>query len=95
MPRILPKSGGIRPYNTTVAEESGVTRVTLYQTVVATYDRPAGIVTLNTGGYDTPTTFRRMNEALHFWGLVGDGKPFPYRVGKSDFKSSNTLVRKA
>jgi hypothetical protein len=44
-------------------------------------------VTLNTGGWNTPTTHRRMNEVLHFSNLG-----LSRRVGKSDFDKSDTYT---
>ncbi len=85
MPLARQKSGGIRTANTTVVTEGGVTRVTLYATTIFTWDRKAGIVKLNTGGYNTPTTFRRMNEVLHHFGMTG------HLVAKADFRTSNVI----
>lgn len=82
MPLALPKSGGIRPYNTTVTIRDGKTVCTLYQTDIAVYDPATNSVTLDTGGYDTPTTIRRMNECLASWG-------FRQRVCKADFAKAD------
>lgn len=80
--RIHTKSG----YNTTVARDAnGHVMVTLYKTCIARIDDKAGIIKLNTGGFNTPTTFRRMNAALIEYG-------FPQRVGKADFKGSSCLT---
>ncbi len=85
MPTARQASGGIRTANTTVVTEGGVTRVTLYATTIFTWDRKAGIVKLNTGGYNTPTTLRRMNEVLHHFGMAG------HHVVKADFKNGNVI----
>lgn len=50
---------------TTVTDDS----VTYHQTRVAHYDRSEGVITLDTGGWFTATTKRRMNQALEHWGF--------------------------
>jgi hypothetical protein len=86
MPLNIPKHGGIRAYHTTVTvDEQGRTVCTLYRTKIAIFNPATDTVTLDTGGYDTPTTIRRMNECLHAWG-------FKASVGKADFRTSNTKL---
>jgi hypothetical protein len=59
--------------------------VVLYNTCIARIDDRAGIIKLNTGGFSTPTTMRRMNAALIEYG-------FPQRVCKSDFKDTRNIT---
>jgi hypothetical protein len=89
MASIIQKGGGIRRANTTISDDGNMVRVTLYRTVIFTLDRTAGVVRLDTGGRDTPTTHRRMNECLHYYSIIPGS--IPHRVGKSDFATSNTL----
>ena len=80
---ILPS--GIRTNNTVVRDPSpGITECILHRTTIASWNRVDGTVTLDTGGYDTPTTIRRMNECLHHWG-------FNARVCKADFRNANVV----
>jgi hypothetical protein len=84
MPLAIQKRGGIRSNNTTViVNEHGQTVCTLHRTRIATFDPRTDSAVLNTGGYNTPTTIRRMNECLTAWG-------FSRRVCKADFAASNT-----
>lgn len=59
--------------------------VTYHQTVVASRgpvpmdDRGGRLVTLNTGGWSTVTTKRRMNQAAEHWG-------YGFRVSQNDFE---------
>jgi hypothetical protein len=90
MPRSI-NPNGIRRNNTAIREEGGKLIVRLYRTDIVTVDRAAGLVTFNTGGYDTPTTIRRMNEVAHHSNLL-DGHKVPIRVAKADFRTSNTIT---
>lgn len=82
----IQKRGGIRSNNTTITtDEEGRTICTLHQTQIAVLDKNRGQVNLNTGGYSTPTTFRRMNECLNAWG-------FTERVRKADFCDATRLT---
>ncbi len=86
-PRAPQKGGGIRSNNTTVVTdpETGHVTVTLHSTKIAVFKPADRSCDLNTGGYCTPTTIRRMNECLATWG-------FRHRITMSDFKTSNTLT---
>jgi hypothetical protein len=84
MPTTINPSG-IRRNNTTISETPEETRVTLHQTVIAIWNRTTDVVALNTGGHNTPTTIRRMNECLHHWG-------FDIRVRKADFARTSSIV---
>lgn len=44
--------------------------VFLYKTCIVTVDEGKRTVKLRTGGWATPTTFRRMNEALEEFGIA-------------------------
>jgi hypothetical protein len=87
MPLAIPKRGGIRTNNTSVCTTSGPsivnprTECTLHSTVIATHYHKTHTVRLYTGGWNTPTTIRRMNECLAHWG-------FSTRVCKADFIGS-------
>ncbi len=78
MPLAIQKGGGIRRNHTTVTDCNNIVLVTLYNTPIFEWDRNQQIVTLNTGGHNTPTTIRRMNECLHHYN-------FALRVCKADF----------
>lgn len=85
MPTAIQKSGGIRANNTTVRTENGETVCTLHSTNIARWNHKTDTVTLHTGGYNTPTTLRRMNECLVAWG-------FKVHVCKADFRSALTVT---
>lgn len=93
MPLTIQKAGGIRRNNTTIAKTDALTICTLYDTRIATWDHAEDCVILDTAGYDTPTTIRRMNECLVEWEFVGGpalaGAPWNTYVGKSDFATTN------
>lgn len=65
----MPKhSATLRPYHTTVgAMPDGRMYVQLYRTIIAAWDESN--VTYDTGGWTTPTTVRRMQEASRQFGL--------------------------
>lgn len=78
-------STGIGKLNTKVYNDNGHFAVQLYATVV--YDETAETITLRTGGWNTPTTGRRIHQALRYRGHMNnvnikgglmhcDGKPF-------------------
>lgn len=54
---------------TTVVNNDKLARVTYHGTDVVLWDKVAGTITLNTGGYFTVTTKARMNQALSQWGI--------------------------
>jgi hypothetical protein len=85
MARMIQKGGGIRSNNTVLMTDPDTRKVSciLHQTVIAVYDPIHNSAELNTGGYDTPTTIRRMNECLVHWG-------FNTTVNKATFKKSDT-----
>ncbi len=69
---------GIGNHATTVAvDEDGITRVTYHNTVVVAFDHTA--IVLDTGGWQTPTTKRRMNDTALHYGL-------DYAVYQRNFK---------
>lgn len=68
MPTRLAKTPtGIRKGNTKVWDNNGHFSVMLYSTVV--YDETREVITLNNGGWITPTTASRMNQALEHRGF--------------------------
>lgn len=82
MPRAILESG-IRKNNTKIEDLGHVFRVTLHNTVIfQDYGKHCEV---STGGYNTPTTIRRINECLHHRG-------YPTRVSKSNFKDTNSLT---
>ena len=54
-------------FHTHVTRIGAQDHVTLYATTIAIRDNEKGTITLRTGGYNTPTTIRRMNECLNEW----------------------------
>ena len=54
-------------YRTTVSERDGTTAVTFHSTDVVVFD--ANTITLNSGGWQTVTTKRRMNQTADHFGL--------------------------
>jgi len=85
MPLMIQKGGGIRRNNTTIHDIDGIVVVTLHNTRIFTYNRKTCTAVLNTGGWNTPTTIRRMNECLHEYG-------FHNRVCKADFTDRTSLA---
>lgn len=96
----MPATRNILPlgqkYHTSLRTEGEMDIVRLYATDIVTVtfrnDKPV-ICKLFTGGHNTQTTFRRMNEALAHFGLVGPGRMFEHRVGASDFRDTHAIVR--
>jgi hypothetical protein len=68
--------GHITPNNTTLALDRDTHIVTLHRTQIVKVTGKR--VTLDSGGYQTVTTKRRMNESARAFGL-------PYRVRQKDF----------
>lgn len=68
----------IGTHRTTVSTTpDGTVRVTYHNTVVAA--KRGDIITLDSGGWRTPTTKRRINQALEVWGR-------PERVVQRDYE---------
>jgi hypothetical protein len=59
----------IGTHKTKISRDDGVIRVKYHNTDVVTYEPNRGTVTLNTGGYFTATTKKRMNQAAEHYGL--------------------------
>ena len=55
--------------HTTITTEDKKTAMRYHETKIAEWDRDNNIVTLNTGGWETPTTKRRMNQFSDQLGL--------------------------
>jgi len=53
--------------NTAILNENGYTRVILHHTPIVEFD--SDVIRLNTGGYVTATTVKRMNESAESFGL--------------------------
>lgn len=89
---------GIRGKATTLCRDgNGTIRCTLYGTVVFTLSA-SGKYCLSTGGYNTPTTHRRMNDCLQHLGQPYpvrkdcDGHQCSGRVGTSDFRDGREII---
>lgn len=62
----------VRSYNNTSFYNDGMADgIILHDTLIFKIDRSSRIITLNTGGWNTPTTRRRINEAFIASGLAG------------------------
>lgn len=71
--------------NTRIQFDDQAILIKLHSTIIAKYDKKSGVMFLNTGGWNTPTTMRRMNQVLKEYG-------FSQRVCKSDFTQTNLMV---
>jgi hypothetical protein len=74
----MPRTDKLSTYCTTVATAGDLTCITYHSTQIVAFDRHN--VTLRTGGYDTATTRRKMNQASRQFGLG-------YKVYCKDFGS--------
>ena len=63
----MPRMNALSNYATTIAAEEGCTRITYHSTVIVEYD--AETIILRTGGWDSVTTRRKMNQAANQFGL--------------------------
>lgn len=63
----MPSMDKLSSYCTTIATDGDATRITYHRTPIVTFD--ADNVTLRTGGWDTVTTRRKMNQAARQFGL--------------------------
>ena len=81
----MPQLNTIGNHKTTVTNKDGVIKVKYHSTDVVTVDNKRGEVTLNTGGWFTPTTKVRMNQTANAYGLG-------FNVYQKDF---NWFVEKA
>lgn len=66
----MPQSTICRGSATAVYEKDNVLRVIYHNTEVVKLDRDTGTITLDTGGYKTVTTKRRMNQAAYQFDLA-------------------------
>jgi hypothetical protein len=87
MPATKPTIPTGKKFHTHITRIGACDHVTLYATTIAIRDNEKGTITLRTGGYNTPTTIRRMNECLNQW--VG---PWKCRVNKATFKKADEVV---
>jgi hypothetical protein len=81
MPRAI-NPDGIRKNNTQFFNDHDAFRVALHGTVI--FQDYGTHAELYTGGYNTPTTIRRMNECLHHRG-------YSQRVCKADFVKDDSI----
>lgn len=78
----MPAMNKLSNYATTVSRGTdGVTRVTYHNTVIVSFSDTE--IVLNTGGWDTATTRRKMQQAANQFSL-------PYRVFR---KAGETMVQ--
>ncbi len=71
--------GTITPNNTNAWDEPESAGCRLHSTCVLYIDKAKGTVRLNSGGWETVTTKRRINEAFEAFGL-------PFRVWAKDYE---------
>ena len=57
----MPNTNKLSNYRTTISTNDGKTSITYVNTAIVSFD--ADTVTLNSGGYQTVTTKRKMNQA--------------------------------
>jgi len=55
---------------TTICEKDGIVEMIYHSTKIATYDRKNKILTLDSGGYKTVTTKRRITEFANHYNLA-------------------------
>ena len=66
----MPRMNRLSSYATTVsADASGITRVVYHSTEIVAWNADRSRILLRTGGYDTVTTRRKMNQAARQFGL--------------------------
>lgn len=63
----MPRTNKLSSYCTTVASDEHGTHVTYHQTAIVSFNDST--ITLRTGGWDTVTTRRKMNQAARQFGL--------------------------
>lgn len=63
----MPRTDKLSTYCTTIASDNEGTHVTYHRTRVVTFNSET--ITLRTGGWDTVTTRRKMNQAARQFGL--------------------------
>ena len=63
----MPRMNKLSPYATTIAACGDLTCVTYHSTQIVAFDRHN--ITLRTGGWDTVTTRRKMQQASNQFGL--------------------------
>lgn len=63
----MPRMDKLSSYKTVVFSEGGKTKVVYHSTVIVEWDTTS--IVLNTGGWDTVTTRRKMNQASTQFGL--------------------------
>ncbi len=78
--------------NTKIRTERHMAIVRLYDTDIVTIDREEHTVTFCTGGWNTPTTLRRMNEACKHFNLRNAGTGAFISVRKADFADNDRRI---
>lgn len=63
----MPRMDKLSNYRTTIAVREGTTIITYIATPIVAFDRDK--IVLNTGGYKSVTTKRKMNQAAHQFNL--------------------------
>ena len=63
----MPRMNKLSPYATTINGRDGKTLITYHSTVIVEFDDKT--ITLRTGGWDSVTTRRKMNQAANQFGL--------------------------
>jgi len=63
----MPRTNKLSSYATTIAARNGNTTVTYHETAIVEFDLEC--VILRTGGWDTVTTRRKMNQVANQFGL--------------------------
>lgn len=60
----------LSPYATAIADNHSALSITYHRTMIVFYDKATGIITLRSGGWQTFTTKRKMNQAAQQFGLA-------------------------
>lgn len=90
--RLRPKDHPFNPKNTSVFIQPRRLRVRLYETDIVTLT-PKEII-LQTGGWNTRTTFRRMNQVFEWLGIAGySPRNYQYFVHSVIFRITTTTPR--
>lgn len=83
----MPQTQHISRNNTRIIKDEGKVIVMLHSTPVVTIDYDTSIVTYNTGGWNTATTFTRMQQVNNEYNLpysCGRAKGTPHATRRSD-----------
>lgn len=86
MPLAYAKNGKIRTNHTKISDDGTYVTVVLYNTLIFSWNKSLPYCIVDCGDFRTPTTFRRINECLHFYGFNGR------RLGNRDFAADTKVV---